>query len=125
VPPMNKDFSVTDGHQLKPPSDDYIPKLTDNNCMNYFDPNTGHLYIIIKGPATCDIKTQPVVILKMGVTVDIDSFFDADSIVSNIAGLLGIDPANIRVTNIVREGSVRRKLRQELFSADLRLWVKL
>ena len=73
------------------------------------NPNTGHLYIIIKGPATCDIKTQPVVILKMGVTVDIDSFFDADSIVSNIAGLLGIDPANIRVTNIVREGSVRRK----------------
>ena len=109
VPPMNKDFSVVDGHQLNPPDDKYIPSLTDNNCMNYFDPNTGHLYIIIKGPATCDIKTQPVVVLKMGVTVDIDSFFDADSIVSNIAGLLGIDPANIRVTNIVREGSVRRK----------------
>ena len=109
IPPMNKDFSVVDGHQLKPPDDIYIPALTDNNCMNYFDPNTGHLYLIVKGPATCDIKTQPVVVLKMGVTVDEAEFFNPDTIVANIAGLLGIDPSNIRVTNIVREGSVRRK----------------
>ena len=31
---------------------------------------------------------------------------------SNLAGLLGIDPANIRVTNIVREGSVGKKKRE-------------
>ena len=111
IPPMNKDFTVIDGHKLLPPDDKYIPALTDNNCMNYFDPNTGHLYLIVKGPATCDIKTQPVVVLKMGVTVDEAEFFNPDTIVANIAGLLGIDPANIRVTNIVREGSVRRKKR--------------
>jgi len=111
IPPMNKDFSVTDGHKLKPADDMFIPSLADNNCNNYFDPNTGHLYLIVRGPATCDIKTQPVVVLKLGITVDEDEFFDADSIVGNIAGLLGIDPANIRVTNIVREGSVRRRKR--------------
>merc|ERR1711970_1621212 len=109
IPPMNKDFSVTDGHKLKPADDMFIPSLADNNCNNYFDPNTGHLYLIVRGPATCDIKTQPVVVLKLGITVDEDEFFNADSIVGNIAGLLGIDPANIRVTNIVREGSVRRR----------------
>jgi len=111
IPPMNKDFSVTDGHKLKPADDMFIPSLADNNCNNYFDPNTGHLYLIVQGPATCDIKTQPVVVLKLGITVNEDEFFDADSIVGNIAGLLGIPAANIRVTNIVREGSVRRRKR--------------
>merc|ERR1719348_363509 len=109
IPPMNKDFTVTDGHKLKPADDIYIPTLVDNNCNNYFDPNTGHLYLIVKGPSTCDVKTQPVVILKLGITVPEAEFFDADSIVGNIAGLLGIPAANIRVTNIVREGSVRKR----------------
>ena len=109
IPPMNKDFSDTDGHTLKPADDKYIPALTDTNCNNYFDPNTGHLYLIVSGPATCDIKTQPVVVLKMGITVDEAEFFNPDTIVANIAGLLGIPASNIRVTNIVREGSNRRR----------------
>jgi len=118
VPPMNKDFSA-EGHQLKPASDDYIPKLTDNNCNNYFDPNTGHLYIIVKGPATCDIKTQPVVVLKMGITVSEDEFFDPDTIIANIAGLLGIPATSIRVTDVVREGSVKRRKREGEETLDL------
>ena len=110
IPPMNKDFSVTDGHSLLPSDNKFIPSIeSSSNCDNYFDPNTGHLYLTVKGPSTCDVKTQPVVILKLGITVPEAEFFDADSIVGNIAGLLGIPAANIRVTNIVREGSVRRR----------------
>ena len=41
----------------------------------------------------------------MGVIVPIENFFEAN-VVGNLASLLGIDPANIRVTNILREGSV-------------------
>ena len=41
----------------------------------------------------------------MGVTVPIENFFEAN-VVGNLASPLGIDPANIRVTNILREGSV-------------------
>merc|ERR1712013_978136 len=52
----------------------------------------------------------PIVVLKLGMTVPIENFFE-ENVVGNIAGLLGIDPANIRVTNIVREGSVRRRKR--------------
>merc|ERR1719192_3156815 len=84
---MNKDFSVTDGHSLLPSDDKFIPSIdSSSNCDNYFDPNTGHLYLIVKGPSTCDVKTQPVVILKLGITVPEAEFFDADSIVGNIAG---------------------------------------
>ena len=61
------------------------------------DPWTGHLHVIIIGPATVDVKTQPVVVLKMGVTVPKENFFEAN-VVGNLASLLGIDPANIQVT---------------------------
>ena len=119
IPPMNKDFSDTEGHTLKPADDKYIPALTDTNCNNYFDPNTGHLYLIVRGPATCDIKTQPVVVLKMGITVEEAEFFNPDTIVANIAGLLGIPASNIRVTNIVREGSTGRRKRGAGETVDL------
>merc|ERR1719495_961483 len=49
------------------PEDKYIPKFDDTHCANYFDPNTGHLYLLIKDSATCDIKTEPVVVLKLGI----------------------------------------------------------
>merc|ERR1719320_1050902 len=97
-------------YALLPPDDDFIPALTEPNGANYFDPNSGHLYLIVKGPSTIEIKTQPIVVLKLGMTVPIENFFE-ENVVGNLAGLLGIDPANIRVTNIVREGSTGRKKR--------------
>merc|ERR1711915_975135 len=53
-----------------------------------------------------------IVVLKLGMTVPIENFFE-ENVVGNLAGLLGIDPSNIRVTNIVREGSTGRKKRSE------------
>ena len=110
VPPNNKDFSVIDSLQLLEPSESYIPSMTDNNhCSNYFDPNTGHLYLLIKEKSTCNIKTQPAIILKLGIVVKEDEFFDEDKIVGNIAGLLGIPLNKIRITNIIRENSRRKR----------------
>merc|ERR1712107_673728 len=110
--PNNLDFE-SDSYNLLPPDDSFIPALTEPQGANYFDPNSGHLYLIVKGPSTIEIKTQPIVVLKLGMTVPIENFFE-ENVVGNLAGLLGIDPANIRVTNIVREGSVSgRKKRAE------------
>jgi len=105
--PNNLDFS-SEKYNLLPPEDSYIPALTEPNGANFFDPGTGHLYLIVKGPSIISIKTQPIVVLKLGMTVPIENFFE-ENVVGNLAGLLGIDPANIRVTNIVREGSTGRK----------------
>jgi len=109
--PNNIDTLQSD-YALLPPDESFIPALTETNGANYFDPNTGHLYLIVKGPATIEIKTQPIVVLKLGMTVPIENFFE-ENVVGNLAGLLGIDPANIRVTNIVREGSTGRRKRAE------------
>merc|ERR1712200_353499 len=106
ISPQNRDFDKQD-YALKPPGDEFIPGLESASGSNYFDPNTGHLYLIIK-EGIVNIKTQPVVVLKLGMTVAIDDFFE-ENVIGNLAGLLGIDAKNIRVTNIVREGSVRKK----------------
>ena len=111
IPPKNKDFSNVESHTLLPPNETYIPKFTDVHCSNYFDPNTGHLYIIVREKQTCDITTVPVVVLKIGILVSEEDFFDTENIVNNIAGLIGIPASKIRVTNIVREGSTGKKKR--------------
>ena len=108
--PNNLDFSSDDYNLLPPNPAEHVPTLTEPNGANFFDPGSGHLYVIVKGPAVVDIKTQPIVVLKLGMTVDIENFFEED-VVNNLAGLLGIDPQNIRITNIVREGSAGRKKR--------------
>merc|ERR1719483_1010979 len=107
--PNNIDTTKED-YSLLPPADSFIPALEETNGANYFDPNSGHLYLIVKGPSTIEIKTQPIVVLKLGMTVPIENFFE-ENVVANLAGLLGIDPSNIRVTNIIREGSTGRKKR--------------
>ena len=107
--PNNIDTTKTD-YALLPPGDEFIPALTEAHGSNYFDPNTGHLYLLIK-EGIIDIKTQPIVVLKLGMTVPIENFFE-ENVVSNLAGLLGIDPSNIRITNVVREGSVGKKKRE-------------
>merc|ERR1719282_1405874 len=108
--PNNLDFSADDYNLLPPDPAVHVPALTEPNGANFFDPGSGHLYVIVKGPAVVDVKTQPIVVLKLGMTVDIENFFEED-VVNNLAGLLGIDPKNIRITNIVREGSTGRKKR--------------
>jgi len=112
--PNNQDFSKDD-YSLSPPDPSiHVPALTEGNGFNFFDPASGHLYVIVKGPDVIDVKTQPIVVLKLGMTVPIENFFE-ENVIGNLAGLLGIDPKNIRVTNIVREGSVpgKRKKRSE------------
>ena len=117
--PNNRDFSVDDYSLLPPDPAAHVPELTEPNGANFFDPGSGHLYILVKGPTVIDIKTQPIVVLKLGMTVDIENFFEQD-VVNNLAGLLGIDPKNIRITNIVREGSVgRRRKRADASPVEL------
>ena len=70
VLPNNIDTTKED-YSLHPPGDEFIPALTEAHGSNYFDPNTGHLYLLIK-EGIIDIKTQPIVILKLGMTVPIE-----------------------------------------------------
>merc|ERR1712012_855274 len=99
VSPNNIDLT-SDAFAMLPADDSYIPSLDSQiNGENYFDPTTGMLYLLLTGEEPVDYKIQPSVVTKIGATIDMDNFFEGD-VAGNIAALLGIDPANIRVTNI-------------------------
>ena len=109
VAPNNIDLTDVDGFSMLPADDSFIPSLESTvEGENYFDPTTGFLYLLLRGEEVVDYRIQPSVVTKVGATIDMDNFFEGD-VAGNIAALLGIDPSNIRVTNIVREG--RRKKR--------------
>jgi len=106
--PNNIDLT-SDSFAMLPANDDFIPKLDSQvEGENYFDPTTGFLYLLLRGTAPVDYRIQPSVVTKVGATIDMDNFFEGD-VAGNIAALLGIDPANIRVTNVVREGKRKRR----------------
>ena len=109
VAPNNVDLT-TETFSMLPPDDSYIPSLSSLvEGENYFDPNTGFLYILMRGTEdTVDYRIQPSVVTKIGAVIDMDNFFEGD-VAGNIAALLGVDPSLIRVTNVVREGSSRKK----------------
>jgi len=113
INPNNIDTTKPGEYSLVRPSDDHIPAITERNGANFFDPRTGHLHVILKGN-TLEIKTQPVVVLKMQLdsslpsVVDIENFFE-QNVVGNLAGLLGIDPKMIMVTEIVRESNRKKR----------------
>jgi hypothetical protein len=85
IPPQNFHF-----HLLHKEGGDAVP-------IKMWFSRQRRLEIYMDGPATVDVKTRPVVVLKMGVIVPIENFFEAN-VVGKLASLLGIDPANIRVT---------------------------
>ena len=111
VEPNNKNFSDVDTLSFLKPDDSFIPKLNETNCNHFFDSRTGHLYILTNGSEPCDVKTAAVVVFKLGLTVPIGEFFNPETVVDNIAGVLGIPKNKIRFTDVVREGSTsgRRK----------------
>ena len=79
------------------------------NGENYFDRDRQTLYLVVRGSNIVEIKTTPAVILTFGVpSIAVDEFFE-ENLRSNLAQLLNISPENIRVVNIIREDSRRRR----------------
>ncbi|XP_066939677.1 fibrocystin-L-like [Macrobrachium rosenbergii] len=112
VPPKNIDKSKYPGkYELMSDSGSnsaYVPQLTDPAGSNFLQRNEKFLHITLHGGHLYEIKTMPTVILNMGVVVDPDNFYEED-IVNNMAQMLGVAPGNIRITNIVREDSGKRR----------------
>ena len=122
VAPENIDLT-SDKFAMFPANDKYIPSLESQvEGANYFDPTTGYLYLLLRGTTTVDYKIQPSVVTKIGATIDMDNFFEGD-VAGNIAALLGINPANIRVTNVIREGSSRKK-RESIENVEIEVTIE-
>ncbi|XP_068231985.1 fibrocystin-L-like [Palaemon carinicauda] len=121
IPPKNIDTSqYPDKYQLLPSdsaSTNYFPALTDIVGSNYLQRREKIFHLLLRGGHVVEIKMMPVVILNMGIVVDLDNFFE-DDVVNNVAQLLGVSPANIRITNVVREDGGKRKRRRRSASSQ-------
>ena len=92
--------------------DEFKPAVSSMiNGENYFDRDTQSLYLVLRGASIIEIKTTPVVIVSFGVpAVEADEFFEVN-LVSNLAALLQISEEKIRVVEIIREDSRKRRRR--------------
>nr|XP_039261251.1 fibrocystin-L-like [Styela clava] len=114
VTPSNA-YSLSDGKvRLAKPTDENIPTLSAPSGANVYDFDTKLTHIALggdggDGDAVVTVETKDSVIVNFGFpAVALDEFFE-DNLINNLAALLGIEPANIRYVNVVRETSSRRK----------------
>ncbi|XP_071946075.1 fibrocystin-L-like [Antedon mediterranea] len=104
------------------PDDQFQPKPTSNIYGgNYFDRERQTLWVLVRGGDSVDIITTPVVMVAIGVpAVSVDDFFE-ENLVQNLANLLGISSDRIRVVDVIREGSTRRRRRSDEVTVEIEI----
>ncbi|XP_038045747.1 fibrocystin-L-like [Patiria miniata] len=116
VIPNNAEFSSS-GELIWKAKDPALPDNQFNPDIgsqvhgeNYFDHDTKTLWVLVRGPEPVEIRTTAVVMVSFGVpAVSVDDFYENGNLVNNLAALLNLDPSQIRVVEVVREGSRRRR----------------
>ncbi|CAK8674402.1 unnamed protein product [Clavelina lepadiformis] len=90
--------------------DEFLPAIDSAvHGANYMDYNTNLLYITLRGKEAIEIKTVEAVVIKFGFpAVNIDDFFE-ENLVNNLADYLGVPSYKIRVVEVVRETSSRKR----------------
>lgn len=117
VMPVNGRWK-SDAYILDPPPvgqpDAYKPNVTtDAAGTNYFDRDTGILYLIVKGPEPVNVKTVEQVIINFQYpALTVDAFY-GEKIVEYLAAFFDLPPEKVRVVDIVsaQQSSGRRKKR--------------
>jgi len=102
-----------DGDNLKYRSGEaglFVPSIADFHGSNFYDINAKILHITIRGKKTIKIITTPVIMLSLSVIVN--DFYNEESLIGNLAFLLGIPSSKIRLVSVSRETSSNRKKRQ-------------
>ncbi|KAK4327437.1 hypothetical protein Pmani_002101 [Petrolisthes manimaculis] len=108
VAPKNLDTSKLPAYQLLGEGTMYEPTLSDPTGSNYLQRSEKLLHVVLRGGQIVDIKTTPMVILTTGLVVDPNNFYK-ENVIQNLALLLGVAPENIRVMNVINEGSTGRR----------------
>ncbi|XP_036421459.1 fibrocystin-L-like [Colossoma macropomum] len=112
VAPTNAQWNKdkTDYTLLKPSyPGQYMPSLSSTLGSNFFDPDYKMMHVLLRGSDPVDIRTSPVLFVAFNLPFMTEAEFFGDKLVTNLAAFLKVPPNMIRITNIIREGSARRK----------------
>ena len=99
----------------KPNHEIHIPNIDSHDAgANFFERNEQLYHMIFSGGHIFEVNVVESLILELNVMTELteDEFYDNGNLATNIAALLGIDPSQIRVMNVIREGSATRRRRQ-------------
>lgn len=114
--PKNYEGKLINGelvYTLKPTTfiNEYVPVLSDPAGSNWFDRNEGMFYFQMCGPAAVEVRTQLAVIISFKYPpATIDEFY-GELIVEYIVEFFNIPYTKVRVVDIVRADSSRRRKR--------------
>ena len=99
-------------------STDLCDQRGDHHGVNSYSREDSMLEVSLTGHELEDfieIRTMPTVQISMGLSVSVDQFYKVkDAFVSNIAAVLGINPANIAIVDVVPGNARRRSLAGEV-----------
>lgn len=112
VTPKNAILTADDNLQyIDGSEDEFIPTLSDSHGANFYDRRTKRIYVTIRGATVCKIITTPAIVLSVNIQVSsVDMFFAEETLVRNLALLLGIPANMIRTVDVVRESRKRRQV---------------
>ncbi|XP_035686784.1 fibrocystin-L-like [Branchiostoma floridae] len=86
------------------------PTLSDEPGANFMDIEWQTLYFTLTGSSTVTIKQTDVIVLTFGMPpVTVEDFFSSDQLVNNLCLFLNIPADKVRVMDVVREDSSRRR----------------
>ena len=88
-----------------------IVRVTDAHGTNYYDRTRKTLYVTVSGSTPLTIVVAPVIQVSLTLAPVTETEFFEENLISNLAGLLDIDPSRIRIVNVIAES--KRKRREE------------
>ncbi len=57
----------------------------------------------MKGSEHIEIRTPPVVQVSLHIAINVDDFFNLGSLIQNLAFVLGFNPSQVRVVEVIAE----------------------
>ncbi|XP_072024031.1 uncharacterized protein [Amphiura filiformis] len=99
---------------------EYMPSLLSTvNGENFFDRMTQYLHILVRGPRPVIIRTVPVIMVTFSVpAIPVDAFYEVN-LIANLVAFLDVEPAQIRIVNIIAEDSFSGRRRRSTEGADV------
>eukprot|EP00058_Branchiostoma_floridae_P026715 XP_002612206.1 hypothetical protein BRAFLDRAFT_108902 [Branchiostoma floridae] len=86
------------------------PTLSDEPGANFMDIEWQTLFFTLTGSSSVTIKQTDVIVLTFGMPpVTVEDFFSSDQLVNNLCLFLNIPADKVRVMDVVREDSSRRR----------------
>jgi len=90
----------------------HVPTIADPVGTNFFDRSAQILYVVHGGSSVIDVVVAKSLIVEFqstAIELTNDQLYDSPDLINYLAALLGIDQSQIKVVNVVREGSRRRR----------------